>query len=378
MRVIIAGGGIVGLSVAAALRAEGTEFVVCEQADAVRAAGASIGLWRNALEVFEAAGIGEPVAALGTPISTWFYDARGAAHRAPGSTEQDHAFALLPRPELNTLLAEAAGPGTVRLGSRVLGFDEDPEGVTVHLAEGRSERADLLIGADGVYSKVRERLLPGFAAQEHAGHHSWRGVLPTRGEPAEGSVLTVGRDRTRGGFTRTYGGMTMWMVNQFACPPLTGTGKQQALERVANIAEDGWNAALTELIEATPDEAVLHNQIMRVPELPRFASDRVVLVGDAAHGLSPHISAGGTLGVEDVGVLVRELSAQPGDLSAALRGYEADRLARYAKVREYSLAVENAVDAADYAKHYAAFSRWMLAERPRIEAARRTGPAQSR
>lgn len=267
------------------------------------------------------------------------------------------------------MLAAAAGPGTVRLGSRVLGFDEDARGVTVHLADGRSERADLLIGADGVYSEVRDRLLPGHPALEHAGHHAWRGVLPTRGEPAGGSVLTVGRERTRGGYTRTYGGMTMWMVNQFDCAPLTGTRRQQALERVAHLAEDGWNAALAGLIEATPDEAILHNQIMRVPELPRFASDRVVLVGDAAHGLSPHIAAGGTLGVEDVGVLVRELSAHPGDIPAALRGYEADRLARYAAVREHSLAVENAGDAADYARHYADFSHWMLAERPRLEAA---------
>jgi len=366
MRVIIAGGGIVGLSAAAALRAQGTEFVVCEQAERVRAAGASIGLWRNALEVFDAAGIGQRVAELGTPISTWFYDERGAAFRAPGSTEQDHAFSLLPRPELNALLADAAGPAGVRVESRVVGFDEDERGVTVHFADGPSERADLLIGADGVYSKVRERLLPGSVAANHPGHHAWRGVLPTRGEPAEGSVLTVGRERTRGGFTRTYGRMTMWMVNQFDCAPLAGTAKQQALERVAHIAEDGWNAALAGLIEATPNEAILHNQIMRVPELPRFASGRVVLVGDAAHGLSPHIAAGGTLGVEDIGVLVRELAGRQ-DVPAALEAYNADRLARYSRVREHSLAVENAVDAAGYAKHYAAFSHWMLAERPRIE-----------
>jgi hypothetical protein len=88
-----------------------------------------------------------------------------------------------------------------------------------------------------------------------------------------------------------------------------------------------------------------------------------VLVGDAAHGLSPHISAGGTLGVQDVGVLSRAL-ADHADIPQALKAYEADRLVRYDKVREYSLAVENAVDARDYAEHYAAFSHWMLAERP--------------
>ena len=219
--------------------------------------------------------------------------------------------------------------------------------------------------ADGVYSKVRGQLLPGSAAHEHAGHHAWRGVLPTRDEPAVGSVLTVGRDRARGGFTRTYGGMTMWMVNQFDCAPLTGTGKRQALERAALISEDGWNEALFDLIEATPDEAILHNQIMFVPELPRWTSDRVVLIGDAAHGLSPHIAAGGTLGVEDVGVLTRKLEGGL-DIAGALKAYEADRMARYEIVREHSRAVEGSADAREYAETYAAFSHWMLTERPKI------------
>lgn len=174
-------------------------------------------------------------------------------------------------------------------------------------------------------------------------------------------MLTVGPHRTRGGFTRTYGGMTMWMVNQFDSAPLTGTAKEQALGRAVHLAEDGWNAALAELIEATPDEAILHNQIMFVPPLPTFVSDRVVLTGDAAHGLSPHIAAGGTLGVEDIGVLTRALADSAGDIASALKAYDADRRARYEGVREHSRAVENAIDAPSYAEHYAAFSHWMLA-----------------
>ena len=366
MRVIVAGGGIVGLTAGAALRWAGAEVVVCEQAEEIRAAGASIGLWTNALEVFGAAGIREPVEALGTGVSTWFYDAAGRPHRAADSSEADHAFLLVPRPELNQTLADAVGRENIRLGDRVVGFTEDADGVAVRFADGSEEHADLLVGADGVYSKVREQLLPGSAAHEHTGHHAWRGVLPTREEPVGGSVLTVGRDRARGGFTRTCGGMTMWMVNQFDCAPLTGTGKSQALDRAVLISEDGWNEALFDLIEATPDEAILHNQIMFVPELPRWTSDRVVLIGDAAHALSPHIAAGGTLGVEDVGVLTRQLIASGPEIPAALKAYEVDRMARYAVVREHSRAVEGSADAREYAETYAAFSHWMLTGRPKI------------
>jgi 2-polyprenyl-6-methoxyphenol hydroxylase-like FAD-dependent oxidoreductase len=362
MRVIIAGGGIVGLTAAAVLGRAGAEVLVCEQASEIRAAGASIGLWRNALEVFADIGVGDEVDALGTTLSTWFYDAAGNRFRAPGFGEEDHAFLLLPRPRLNQLLADAAGRRAIRLDAKVVGYAEDAESVTVHLADGTRERADLLIGADGVYSRVRDRLVPGFPAQEHQGHHAWRAMLPSQGEPAGGSVLTVGRHRTRGGFTRTYGGMVMWMVNQFDCPPLAGTVREQALERVAHLNDGGWNDPLVKLIEATPEEAILHNQVMLVPPLPRWTSDRVVLVGDAAHGLSPHIAAGGTLGVEDVGVLARELAARPG-VRPALKAYEADRVPRYEAVRELSLAVENAPGAPEYARHYARFSHWMLTAR---------------
>lgn len=89
----------------------------------------------------------------------------------------------------------------------------------------------------------------------------------------------------------------------------------------------------------------------------------MVLVGDAAHGLSPLMSAGGTPGVEDVGVLARDIAAHD-SVPDALAAYEADRLPRYAAVRDPSLAVEQAADAVEYARSYASFSHWMPGTRP--------------
>jgi 2-polyprenyl-6-methoxyphenol hydroxylase-like FAD-dependent oxidoreductase len=201
--------------------------------------------------------------------------------------------------------------------------------------------------------------VPGYPAHEHVGHHVWRGMVPAGDEPAEGSVLTVGHQRTRGGYSRTYGGQVVWMVNQFESPAPGGTKKDEALRRAAHLNDNGWSDPLLKLIERTPEEQILHNQIMFVPPLPRWASERVALIGDAAHGLSPHISAGGTLGVEDVRVLVRLLQKEA-DISSALTAYEANRIPHYKRVHELAWNVEQAKDAVEYAREYARFSHWML------------------
>jgi 2-polyprenyl-6-methoxyphenol hydroxylase-like FAD-dependent oxidoreductase len=361
MRVIIAGGGIVGLTAGIAFREMGWDVLVCEQAPEIRAAGAAIGLWANALDVFTDLGVGDSVRALGKTVDTWFYDARGRGFRAAGFGEADHTFLLLPRPELNRVLAEAVGAVNIQVDAKVLSLTEHERYVEVNLSNGSTERADLLLGADGAYSAVRAALLPGYAAQEHEGHHVWRGMLAAGDEPEEGSVLTVGQLRTRGGYTRTYGDRVVWMVNQFDSASPRGTKKEEALARAAHLSENGWNSALLRLIERTPEAQILHNQIMFVPSLPRWTSRRVALIGDAAHALSPHISAGGTLGVEDVHVLIRALQSK-GNVEHALSVYEQNRIPHYARVRELAYAVELAQDAEQYALEYARFSHWMLNE----------------
>ncbi|MFD4633767.1 FAD-dependent oxidoreductase [Streptomyces sp. NPDC058284] len=86
---------------------------------------------------------------------------------------------------------------------------------------------------------------------------------------------------------------------QFDAGELVGSKRDRALLRARNVAESGWHDELLEMIAATPEESILENQIMLVPELRRWTTDRVALIGDAAHGLSPHIAVGGTLGMED-------------------------------------------------------------------------------
>jgi 2-polyprenyl-6-methoxyphenol hydroxylase-like FAD-dependent oxidoreductase len=155
----------------------------------------------------------------------------------------------------------------------------------------------------------------------------------------------------------------MWMINQFEAGPLTGGKRDRALLRARNLAGAGWHGELLRMISRTPEEAILENQIMIVPPLPSWSTARVALVGDAAHGLSPHIAAGGTLGIEDVGVLRAALQTAP-SLDRALMSYEQARIPRFDRVRELSADVEHAEGPAEFAEEYAAFSHWMLTTAP--------------
>jgi 2-polyprenyl-6-methoxyphenol hydroxylase-like FAD-dependent oxidoreductase len=363
MHTVIVGGGLVGLTTAAALRDIGHEVTVLEQAPEIRAAGAGIGLWANAFHVFDQVGIGDDVRKLGREISTWFFDPTGRPLRAEGYGEADHRFLLVPRPELNNLLADFVGRDRFVLGAHVTGYVEHPAGVEIQLAGRESLRADLLIGADGVYSRVRARLLPGSDAQPHAGHYAWRAIVPAGAERPEGTVLTIGPERTRGGYARVTEEQTMWMVNQFAAGPLTGGKRDRALRRARHLADAGWHDDLLRMIADTPEDSILENEIMFVPPLARWTGARVALVGDAAHGLSPHIAAGGTLGIEDAGVLREALRTAP-DLRGALTRYETARMPRFDRVREFAADVEHAVGPAEFARRYAAFSHWMLTTAP--------------
>lgn len=112
-------------------------------------------------------------------------------------------------------------------------------------------------------------------------------------------------------------------------------------------------------LRATPQEAVLENRILLVPPMDSWSGEHVTLVGDAAHGLSPHLSAGGTLGIEDVPVLRDALAARP-SVPEALRAYEQARIPRFGTVRAYADEIQHAEDATAFADAYARFSHWMV------------------
>src|SRR3954451_10109347 len=127
-RAVVVGAGIVGLTTGLALRRVGFDVVVTEQAPDIRVAGATLGMWRNALDVFDELGVGQPVRAIGKASEMWFHDPSGRPIPTPGFAQSDHSYLLVHRVKLNDALADAVGRDAIRFDGRLTGYDEGGRG----------------------------------------------------------------------------------------------------------------------------------------------------------------------------------------------------------------------------------------------------------
>ena len=164
-RAIIVGGGIGGVTAALALRRAGLDVLVCEQAAELREVGAGLTVWPNAMRALRQLGRHEAVWAIGRAFGVGrVYDWRGRVLVEGGRREVlEKRFGwpgtVLHRHQLLAVLAADLPPGALRLGARCTGFRQDRAGVTACFADGSEERGDLLVGADGLNSLTRARLL---------------------------------------------------------------------------------------------------------------------------------------------------------------------------------------------------------------------------
>ncbi|MFD2469981.1 FAD-dependent oxidoreductase [Amycolatopsis silviterrae] len=354
-RAIVAGAGMVGLSAALSLRRAGFEVAVRERAPHIRETGAALGVWQHTITELERLGLGPRLSEIKAEQN--FQRVRGpsgavldVAGMPPGR--------VVHRQRLSALLVSAVGEENIRTGKEVVGYTEDEVGVTVHYADGERERGDLLVGADGLNSHVRRKLIPGSESHYYEeGHHVWRAVLPFDGDLGDGCA-TVGHHRTRGTVTRLADGSCFWVLAQFGVTgEFAGSPKQEAVARVENLHDGPSRFVLREVVLATPEDAVMDNQVAVVPEIPRWKSHRVVLAGDAAHAMSPHIGSGASLGIEDAYVLGDRLSRA--DLGPALDSYQTDRIARYRQVRWHAKAMAIAPTPVSYVERFSRYLNWL-------------------
>jgi 2-polyprenyl-6-methoxyphenol hydroxylase-like FAD-dependent oxidoreductase len=300
---IVVGAGIGGVTAAVALQRCGWQVSVLERAPELGEVGAGISVWPSAVAVLEELGVKgvEKAAAQAKPAGMRKPNGRWVVEAADLGVELP---VMIHRAQLHDLITDQFGPGiTVRTGFTVTAVSQDDAGVTVHGAD-EELRADLVVAADGIRSGIRRALYPEYKGPQYSGYTAYRGIADV--EIDDGGGETWGRGR-RFGFARLIDGRIYWYAT--ANQP-SGQGGDHA--SVVEAFGD-WHEPIQTILRGTPPEDVLQNDIydLALPLVP-FVQGRVVLLGDAAHAMTPNLGRGACSAIEDAGALARHL----GSLSA--------------------------------------------------------------
>ena len=333
MTMAIVGGGIGGVAAGVALERAGISVVIYERAPKLQEVGAGMMLWPNATRVLRDLGVLDRVAALGGPNTTFLVRSnRGRVLMNIALGEFDVPALCIRRADLLDALLSALPADRIRLGRELVSFEQRGAKVRLHFADGSTAEHDVLIGADGLRSRVRRQL---FGASEpvYRGYIVWRGLATYRGDaiPNGSNSESWGRGK-RFGLLNTGHQRFTWYAAVNA-PRDVAWRKHELLEMF-----EEWHAPVEECIASTPENLILRNPAFDLAPLARWGQGRVTLLGDAAHPCTPNLGQGGCLALEDALVLAKSFCKEA-PLELALRRYEKLRRKRTRHVQQRSLLI---------------------------------------
>ena len=359
LEIAIVGGGIGGLVLALALRDRGVGFEVYEQAEELREVGAAVALSANGTRELRRLGVGDQVEAVSVVpsalvIRRWDTGEIIADHPIGRGRVYEATFGApyygVHRVALLQALAERLEIGGLNLGRRCVCVEEHRAGAELHFADGLSAQADVVVGADGVHSVIRPHVA-GQLRGRFSGTVGYRGLVAVEDVPSlpDPSPLQfwAGPGRHLLHYA-IHGGRTVNFLAVVRVPEWTNPAwMEECAVGDAVDAFAGWHPAVTEMVGATDVGArwALHD----LEPLERWHTDRVVLMGDAAHAMVPHQGQGANQTIEDAIVLADCLADThaPDDLAAVLRRYARRRRGRAVGVQWLSRRTADLMHLAD-------------------------------
>jgi 2-polyprenyl-6-methoxyphenol hydroxylase-like FAD-dependent oxidoreductase len=350
LRVIVIGAGIAGPAVALFLKRLGADVTVFEAHGPCADIGAALGVAPNGMTVLDHLGLADAVVTAGSPIERFEFQTGngrrlGTMAYAPRGRYRFTGISL-GRPKLNAIMTQALHDQGVSVvyNKRLSGITQDARGVLARFTDGGEVWGDILVGADGIRSAVRALAMPAAPNPAFTGLVGCGGFVP---RSVMRNVLGPDRQTTMGfafGRAGFFGyalgdqteekGAYWWNALPFEHPP--NRSEREALSGRAGIetflaSDPHWSGAVRTIVEATTHPLGPFD-LYDVATLPRWWSERVVLMGDAAHAVSPHAGQGASMALEDAIVLAKVLRDNENSPQAAFRAYEANRRPRAEKV----------------------------------------------
>ena len=340
-QVAIVGAGIGGLVTALACVVRGFDVTVYEQTDELQEVGAGLQVSANGTRVFAALGLLDAVRAVacepvGKEIRLWSTGETWKLFDLGAVSVARYGFPYLfvHRADLQRVLATAlqeARPQALRLGACCTGFADRGDAVELRFANGATARAGVLIGADGIHSRLRQALF-GDDRPEFTGLMAWRGLVPA--VRLRRGIRLVGTNWVGpGGHVVHYPLRRGELMNFVGIVERSDWRAESWTDRgtVAECAADfqGWHDDVHELIRNV--EVPYKWALLGREPLPRWSAGRVTLLGDACHPTLPMLAQGANMAIEDGYVLARCLAAYD-DPAAAVAAYEDARRDRTARI----------------------------------------------
>jgi salicylate hydroxylase len=348
VRIAVIGAGIGGLAAACALRDRGFEVEVYERAAELGEVGAGLQLGPNAVKVLRALGIEPELRRLAFEPTNIVSVAGDDAHlrfreplKAVATAQFGAPYLTAHRADLHALLVARLPANTIHLRAQCTGTSSANGTAVAHFADGRTVEADIVVGADGINSAVREGLF-GVQQARFTQQMAWRCLVPIDCVPTRigpGKSVAIGHDEYVGwigpdGHVICYPIRGGALYNIFA-GHVSDDWVEESWSVPSSVEEllagyRGWNEALLEMLSHV--EHCYKWGIRDRDPLPRWTQARVTLLGDAAHPMMPTLAQGAAITLEDAYALARNLERYDDPLHG-LAAYEAERRPRASKVQ---------------------------------------------
>lgn len=351
-RIAIIGAGLGGIPAAAMLQARGQNVTIYEQAPAFARLGAGINLGANIMKIMRELGIEDELCEIGIEPKSWANREWNSGDmqfefmlKGEGVHDYGAPYLLIHRGDFHEILQKTLAPGTVQFGKRLIGIDETESTARLSFENGTVAEAEIVIGADGINSTVRELIL-GHEEPTYTGFVAHRAIFPRSLVKA-----AIPHDLTKWWSDHNHEANDDRHILTY----YLDRGREE-IYIVSGVPDPNWDSGVS-YVDADLDEMIsvfdgFHDDLMQVlyacpaatkwplldrDPLPLWSTGRVVLLGDACHPMKPHMGQGAAMAAEDAAVLVRCLEHFGfEDSKAAFDLYEVSRKARTSDVQRHS------------------------------------------